>query len=286
MRRPGFVTPATPVSARVALEAIGQLPDAEIGLADAALQLARIDAPDADWHEAGAQLSAIAREAAALSAEVAADDLATQAGALAGLIAGRWRFRGDTETYEDPANANLIRVLERRQGLPVALGIIWLHCAEAAGWSAHGLDFPGHFLIALSGASRQVVLDVFAGGTPLDAKELRALVKRVEGPRAELRPGLLRPMPARGVLLRLQHNIKQRRLLGGDREGALDCLEDMLRVAPDEALLWREAALMNQRAGQVAAALRCFERFVALVPGGDAAARARAAMDELRTRLN
>ena len=274
------------MSARTALEAIGQLPDGEIALADAALQLARIDVPEVDWQAAGAQLSELAREAAALSADLAADDLSGQAGALAGLVAGRWRFRGDTDTYEDLANANLIRVLERRQGLPVALGIIWLHCAGAAGWSAHGLDFPGHFLIALNAGSRQVVLDVFAGGTPLDARELRVLVKRVEGPRAELRPGLLRPMPARGVLLRLQHNIKQRRLMGGDREGALGCLEDMLRVAPDEAVLWREAALMNQREGRVAAALRCFERFLALVPRGDTADRARAAMDELRTRLN
>ena len=283
------------MTARAALEAIGQLPDAEIALADAALQLARVDAPEADWQQALTQLSELAREAASLSADVAGDDLSAQAAALAGLIAGRWRLAGDIDGYEDLANANLIRVLERRRGLPVALGIVWLHCAEAAGWSAHGLDFPGHFLIALTsaargsfqqGASQQVVLDVFDGGNPLDAKALRALVKRVEGPRAELRPGLLRPMPARGVLLRLQQNIKQRRLVGGDREGALDCLEDMLRIAPDEAVLWREAALMNQREGRVAAALRCFERFLGLVPQGEAAERARAAMDELRTRLN
>jgi regulator of sirC expression with transglutaminase-like and TPR domain len=67
---------------------------------------------------------------------------------------------------------------------------------------------------------------------------------------------------------------------------ALTGVEDMLRIAPDEATLWREAALINQRLDRVAAALRCFERFLDLVPRGDAAARARAAMDELRTRLN
>ena len=60
----------------------------------------------------------------------------------------------------------------------------------------------------------------------------------------------------------------------------------MLRIAPDEASLWREAALMNQRLDQVAAALRCFERFLKLVPQGDAAVRVRSAMDDLRSRLN
>ncbi len=39
---------------RAALEAIGQLPDIEIDIADAALQLARVDAPDADWEAARA----------------------------------------------------------------------------------------------------------------------------------------------------------------------------------------------------------------------------------------
>ncbi|MCW3474631.1 SirB1 family protein [Limobrevibacterium gyesilva] len=271
---------------RAALEAIGQLPDTEIDIADAALQLARVDAPEADWQAARAHLSGLAREAVLLAAEVPDDDLSAQAGALAGLLVGTHGYEGDTDSYDDPANANLIHVIERRRGLPVALGILWLHTVRAAGWSGHGIDFPGHFLVALSGHGEQAVLDVFGGGASLHAPDLRALVKRVEGPKAELRPGLLRPMGARAVLLRLQNNIKLRRLRAGELKGALACTEDMLRIAPDEPILWRDAALMNQRLDQVAAALRCFERFLVLVPNGDAASRVRAAMDELRSRLN
>ena len=44
--------------------------------------------------------------------------------------------------------------------------------------------------------------------------------------------------------------------------------------------------MINQRLERVGAALRCYERFLEIVPGGDAAARTRAAMDELRSRLN
>lgn len=276
---------------RDALDAIGQLPDAEIDLADAALQFARVDAPDADWHAARAHLSELARDAVAVAGGLGGADLSTRAGALAGVFAGRHGYRGDSETYDDPANANLVRVIERRRGLPVALGILWLHCARSAGWGAHGIDFPGHFLVALEGPHnpalpRSAVLDPFAGGQPMEARDLRALLKRVEGPRAELRPGVLHPMSARAVLLRLQNNIKARRLQAGDLDGALSCVEDMLRVAPDSAALWRESALMHQRLGHVAAALRGFERFLALVPEGDAARRVRAAVDDLRARLN
>jgi len=276
---------------RPALDAIGLLPDGEIDIADAALHLARVDAPEADWRAARENLSELARDAVALAVELPTDDLPARAAALVGLIAGRHRYRGDAETYDDPANANLIRVTERRRGLPVALGILWLHAARAAGWPAYGVDFPCHFLLALEGPGElrlesRLVLDVFAGGASLDARDLRALVKRVEGPKAELRPDLLQPMTSRGVLLRLQNNIKARRLREGRLAEALDCVETMLRIAPEDATLWREAALVNQRLDRVAAALRCFERFLALVPRGDAAARARASMDELRTRLN
>jgi regulator of sirC expression with transglutaminase-like and TPR domain len=281
---------------RTALDAVGQLPDVEIDLAGAALQLARIDAPERDWRAAQAHLSELARDAVELARELPGTELAARAGALAGLLGGRHRYTGDTETYDDPANANLIQVTERRRGLPIALGILWLHCTRAAGWNAHGLDFPGHFLISLQGERPRgklratepqgIVLDVFAGGVPLGARDLRGLLKRIEGAGAELRPGVLQPMSSRAVLLRLQNNLRGRRQDAGDLPGALACIEDMLRIAPDTSALWREAALVNQRLERVGAALRCYERFLEIVPGGDAAARTRAAMDELRSRLN
>jgi len=281
--------PSPEDEARAALDAAGQLPDAELDLAGTALQFARVDAPEADWRAAAATLTALARAAvAAAAADPVADggDLAARRAVLAHVIHGLFRVSGDAETYDDLANANLIRVLERRRGLPVALGILWLHAAEAAGWGAHGVDFPGHFLLALEGGRGQMVLDVFAGGEVLEAPALRGLLKRMEGEAAELRPGLLRPMGKREVLLRLQNNIKLRRLKAGALPAALACTEDMLRLAPDAAALWREAGLMNQRMERIAAALGCFDRFLDLAPEGEAASRIRTLAAELRQRLN
>jgi regulator of sirC expression with transglutaminase-like and TPR domain len=282
--------PAPPAEeARAALDAAGQLPDAELDIGLVALQFARIDAPEADWQGARTLLSALVREAM----QAALDDTTADRGEpeprralLAELLHHDRGFAGDTERYDDLANANLIRVLERGRGLPVALGILWLHLAEALGWEAHGVDFPGHFLIALAGPRGPLLVDVFAGGAALTAPELRALIKRVEGPRAELRPGLLAPMTKRAVLLRLQNNIKLRRLRAGEIEAALACAEDMLRLAPDHAGLWREAGLMRHRLEQVTAALAAFDRALALEPHGEAAQRIRDLADELRNRLN
>jgi len=267
------------------LEAIGQLPDREIAIGDAALQLARVDEPEFRLDAARAHLSEMARATVALAAAIAEDDLVGQAVVLTQVMGERFGYAGDADSYDDLANANLIRVIERRRGLPVALGVLWLHAARAAGWSAHGVDFPGHFMVALAHRGTQLVLDVFNGGTPMDAPALRRLVKSFEGPEAELRPGLLRPMSTRAVLLRLQNNIKLRRLQAGDLPGALACTEDMLRIAPDEAGQWRDAAVMHQRLGQLTEALRCGDAFLKLVPDGEAAARMRAAMEEVRSRL-
>lgn len=280
---------------RAALDAVGQLPDTELDIAGAALQFARIDRPNDDWRAAEAHLSALAREAVEVSRGMASATARARAGTLAALM-GRHGYAGDTETFGSPANANLLQVIERRRGLPVALGILWLHCTRAIGWPAHGLNFPGHFLLAIEGdaprrtaraaAPQQVVVDPFSAGTVLDAHDLQALLARVEGPGAELRPGMLQPMGARAVLLRLQNNIRGRRDMQGDVASALECTEDMLRIAPDDVALWRDAATKNEWLDRVAAALRCWERVVALVPEGDGASRARTAMEGLRARLN
>lgn len=274
--------------ARAALTAIGSLPDAEIDIGAAALQLARIDAPEADWRAGAAHLTELAREAVrAASADPQADagDTARRRAVLAEVIHGRFGYAGDDQTYDDMANANLLRVIERRRGLPVALGILWLHAAEAAGWEAHGVDFPGHFLLALVGRGK-VVVDVFAGGLAMEAPALRATLKRFAGDQAELGPSTLAPMSRRAVLLRLQNNIKLRRLRDGDMAGAVACTEDMLRIAPGEALLWREAGLMHQRLDRIGAAITALERFLALAPDGVQALRVRGLVEELRQRLN
>ena len=268
------------------LDAIGLLPDDEIDLAEAALQLARIDTPDADWQAARRHLSALVRDAAAMVQEAEHITAQERAAALSHLLAIRHDYRGDRETYEAPDNANLIHVTERRRGLPVALGIVWIHVARAIGWDVAGIDFPGHFMIVLGGTGSQLVVDVFAGGAVADARALRRMLKMVEGQQAELRLGMLKPMTNRAVLLRLRNNIRTRHVRAGDTAAALACTLDMLRFAPDTALLWHDAALMHQQMDQVAAALRCHERFLALAPGGAAAQQAQDAINALRSRLN
>jgi regulator of sirC expression with transglutaminase-like and TPR domain len=260
------------------LERIGALSDAEIDLAGTALALAVLDHPHVDQDAYRGHLAALAADVGRRGA--------AQADALRDILIGQYGYRGDRESYDDLDNANLIRVIDRRRGLPVALSILWLHAARAQGWRADGLNFPAHFLIRVDAGAGAVVLDPFNGGAALDGAALRALRKRFGGKDAELTPEDCAPVGNRAILLRLQNNIKLRLLQANRREGALAVLERMVLIAPDQPGLWHECAHLNRDIGNLRAAMTCLERTTALA--GDEAARQAVALElrTLRTRLN
>ena len=68
------------------MRAIGQLADAEIDIGNAALQLARVDAPDADWRGAARHFSDLAHGAVTRAGVMDAEDLPARAAALTDLL--------------------------------------------------------------------------------------------------------------------------------------------------------------------------------------------------------
>ena len=68
------------------MAAIGQLADAEIDIGNAALQLARVDAPGADWKAAARHLSELAQGAVERAVAMDREDLPVRAAALADLL--------------------------------------------------------------------------------------------------------------------------------------------------------------------------------------------------------
>jgi regulator of sirC expression with transglutaminase-like and TPR domain len=260
------------------LEQIGALSDPAIDLAGTALALAALDHPHADHESYRAHL-------AALAADVRRRNDA-RAEALRDVLIGQYGYHGDRESYDDLDNANLIRVIDRRRGLPVALSILWLHAARAQGWRADGLNFPAHFLIRVDAGGGAVVLDPFNDGVALDAAALRALRQRLGGNDAEVTPEDCAPVGNRAILLRLQNNIKLRLLQADRREDALTVLERMVLIAPDQPGLWHECAHLHRDIGNLRAAIACLERTTALAADGAARQAVALELKALRMRLN
>lgn len=195
-------------------------------------------------------------------------------------------FGGDSETYDDLRNANLIRVIDRRRGLPVALGILGIALGREIGWQVNGLAFPGHFLVALAAEGGRAVIDLFHGGITLEAEALRGMLKAAQGADAELGPRHYAPVPDRDVLLRLQNNLKTRLIQAGDLAGAADTVDRMLIIAPERAGLHREAGLINAHAGRLTRAIGALEAYLERETMDGPRRDARALIDKLRGQLN
>jgi regulator of sirC expression with transglutaminase-like and TPR domain len=94
------------------------------------------------------------------------------------------------------------------------------------------------------------------------------------------------PLGSRGILLRLENNIKQRLIAAGELERAAEILERMLLLAPEEPQLLGEAGLLHRRLGNLKAALRHFERLMATGADGRVRREAGRLIEELRRRMH
>ena len=253
-------------------------------IGEAALALASYERPRVGLARYRQHLGAIARDVGRHSG--AKGDLAARAQALNEIILLKYGYAGDELTYDDLQNANLMRVVDRRKGLPVALGILYLHAARAQGWDSVGLGFPGHFLVRLTEGAERLILDPFHGGRVCDAAALRELLKAMAGQEVELSPEHYAPVADRDVLLRLQNNLKSRLLQAGRHERALGVVETMLMLAPDLAGLWHEAGLLHAHQGNMRAGVNALEQFILRAPEGTARHQAAALLQQLKSKLN
>ncbi len=246
------------------LQAWAQVPDDLIDIGAAALAFAALRLPERDLSVYREHLDRLIAEVAEMARDLRPQRVEQVAACLREVIAIRHRYEGDTLSYDSPDNANLIKVMERRKGLPVTLGILYIAAARANGWGAVGLNFPEHFLVRLEFGGRRLILDPFARGEIVSVPRLRELVKLTLGPTAELRPDYTEAASTRDVLLRLQNNLKIRFIRAGMDESAADILEAMLLLAPDHAALWRDYGLILARLGQEHRALVALENFLTL----------------------
>ncbi len=258
---------------------MGARADCEIGLAETALLLAAITANDRAVDD---RLAMFTRWGDDLVRTGAAEAEA-RAAALARVLR---HFQPDSDEAEADSGT-LPWVLDHGRGTSDALGIVWIEAASRAGWVAHGLAFPTHFLVRLEDCDgHRVIVDPCAGGAKIAPPDLRALLKAGSGLAAELEPAHFAPLGNRDILMRLQDGLKMRLLRGGDLAHALVVVEAMLTLAPDRALSWREAGLMHMRLDNLPAAVAALEQFVARTGNGAAKRRTQQLLQEIRGRMS
>ncbi len=252
---------------------VSRTPDAQIDLAEAALLIAAEEYPQLSVAAYLSRLDDLARDAAQLVGD--ADSTRARVQQLNRFLFVERGFAGNHDDYYDPRNSFLNDVIERRRGIPITLSVVFIAVATRLGLEARGVSFPGHFLTRIEGPETLLV-DAFHGAL-LDEAGCRERLREVLGSDDGFEPRVhLRPATAREVLARMLSNLKQIHVRGSDFGRALGCCERILLLFPDAPVELRDRGLVYERLECFDAAVRDFQRFLALAPDDPSADAVRA----------
>jgi regulator of sirC expression with transglutaminase-like and TPR domain len=200
-----------------------------------------------------------------------------------GVLFDEQAFRGNVDAYYDPRNSFLNEVLDRKLGIPITLGILFIEVAARVGVTLYGVNFPGHFLVKYTGeeAGLEAFIDPFNGGEMYSADECAERFRRLH-PARSFDVAHLRAVTTRQILARLLHNLKKIYVETGDDVRALWVVDRLVMLAPDDAVERRDRGLIEARLGGTRAALGDLEAYLAASPDAEDAETVRGIAAQLR----
>jgi regulator of sirC expression with transglutaminase-like and TPR domain len=235
----------------------------EVNLFEAALLISRLIDPTEDVGPATELVERLARRVRDRQAGEPSER------ALRRVLFDEEGFIGDGESYDDPENSSVSRVLARRRGMPITLSLIVMEVGRRAGMRLTGVGLPGHFVVGGSDLPAGRYLDAFDGGKLCDRDDLARRVGAIFGAPVELPPEVFAADSPRAILTRMLFNLRRsydRREMVEEALAALDCAE---ALEPGEPSFLRERGLLLLKGGHSVEALRALEQYVESTSGED-----------------
>jgi regulator of sirC expression with transglutaminase-like and TPR domain len=190
-------------------------------------------------------------------------------------------FRGNTEAYYDPRNSFLNDVLDRRLGIPLTLGIVFLEIGWRLDLPLRGVNFPGHFLLRYEGEAFRLLVDPFHNGQIRFEDQAQELLDRVYGGSVPMQADYLRSATKHDILVRLLSNLKTIYLNTRDDPKALSAIDRILLIRPDAPDEIRDRGMVLARTGKVEEAIQALSRYLEAMPAAPDATRVKLLLDEL-----
>lgn len=227
--------------------------DPDRGRAELAARFAAIDdnAADGEFQAACLATLAVAPEVRADRLQAALDEYvaACDEPEVPWAFLRRLGFQGLRAAGAMVAGTRMDRVLARRAGIPISLGVVLIQVARAQGLDAWGVNYPGHFLVRVN----ERLVDPFEMETVSEADCLARL------PAAHRQDAFVRA-PARMMALRMLNNVKYEFAATACFDRAVEMLDYQLAISPGEASLLLERGDFWLRLGALQAARADFER--------------------------
>lgn len=248
--------------------------DDHLPLLEAAASLAQDEEPTLDVQQVLDDVARLFKRVVARLPEEA-DDL-TRLAILTQVFYKDLGFGVNANDYYAPENSYLNEVLRTRRGIPISLAVVWLELAQALDLKAHGVSFPGHFLVKVTLEGGLVVLDPLTGeslgidhlaerlGPYRDPSDQTAGADLDEG---ETPLGLyLQACPARDVLARMLRNLKEIFRSQEDWVRMLQVLDRLVILLPEVWTERRDRGLVHAELGHVHEALQDLRVYLEAVP--------------------
>ena len=266
---------------------IAGMRDEDVSLAEGALWIAASEYPGLAIDD---YLACLHDMAAKLRGRLRADiAIADKLMALNHYLFDELGFSGNSDDFYDPRNSFLNEVIERRVGIPITLGVIYIEIGRRIGLGLHGVSFPGHFLVKCALRDGIVVLDPYSRGVSLDADELQQRLRAAGSPGdvdGAILAHLLGAASNKEVLGRMLRNLKGIYVERADWLRALSASERVIALLPDDTgEEYRDRASIYLKLECIRAALGDFNTYLRQCPGAADAETVTAQIAELVPRV-
>ncbi len=243
----------------------------EDDLAEAALQLARVEYPTLRVPESMVPLQALVERATEfVQASAVPGDVLGHVQQLGQFLFDAEGFTGNLGEYDDPRNSLVNDVLARRTGIPITLSIIYMHVGRRLGLWLEGVNFPGHFLVRCKGMlgdaapTEELLLDPFHGGIVLTERDCARMLVRQAGEGTRFDRSMLSPAFKPQILVRMLVNLKRAYARLRSFSRARDVSDLLLALDPTSLSELRDRGLLSYQMGLFGVALADLERYLAL----------------------
>ncbi len=252
-----------------------------MSLAEAALEIGRIEDPEFDLDVARGRLDDLREMVRAADPGDAADPV-QRLKSLRRVLAEEAGFSGHPQEVGRPAASCLHLVLKRQTGLPILLSILYMEMAQSIGLPLKGVGLPGRFIVRLAGVLPPVFADPFDQGILLDEGGCAALLDEVSGGNLQMQPEYMHPYSNRRIIWRLLNNLKVAYVEAEDLRRARQVVDHMITLQPAAPEPWRDRGLLAYRSLLFGQAVGDLETYLEMAPKAKDSAAIRLQLKSLR----
>ncbi len=168
-------------------------------------------------------------------------------------------YHGARQDYYHPANSQLNRVLEDREGMPLTLAMLYVELGRELEIPLFGIGLPGHFIVEYSDGDSSFYIDVFDAAKRLRRTEVLRLGFLNSGRPVE--PTDLEHQTAQQMLTRMLRNLIGSSERQADEAALWRYVETLHVLQPEDPQTRLMRAIMRARTGRMARAAEDMEWF-------------------------